>query len=331
MANLAAVIVHGGVESSQLMEGLPERKAALARSVESAWQQLEAGATAEDALVSALRSLEDCEYFDAGYGSYPNVAGEVRQDAAIMRGTGEFMALANVPRMRYPAAYAADLLRGRKSTMLVWNPSLEQELRQQLNAAGGTELRARYGVVDSDAELVAPFAAEVSRRVRDGAANNKNGTVGCVIRDQQGRIFAGTSTGGTPNKAEGRIGDSPIIGGGTYADDEIGGFSATGFGEAFLGAMVGGHVISEMRSLQRKDPNIFLEAESRLQTVIRTELDRMIDRPLSGRGALIVIPTRGNPVFASNSAMLNVAAKFRCASGDLTEYVKIALFDGSCV
>lgn len=293
-----AVILHGGAgkykeESARLK--LPFLKEAL----EAAWAVLLEGRSGGYAVEAALRVMEGCEYFNAGYGGYPNDHGIVLLDVGLMNGEREFVSILNLRRVKYPSSVALDLMTKHQCLMTVWT----HELMQGLEVAP-LEVRERYGLVEKHEDLIAPF---VKRLLQKGEAEvQTHGTVGCVVRDNEGKIFAGTSTGGVSLKVNGRIGDSPVIGSGVYADNEIGGISTTGHGESFMRSLFSGHVLSSMRTALRRDSSTF-EAPGALAHLLHDEMMEL-GRKSGGRGgAIIVIPTRGDPAYAFNSEMVSLA------------------------
>ncbi|MCB0338604.1 MAG: isoaspartyl peptidase/L-asparaginase, partial [Bdellovibrionales bacterium] len=205
-----AIILHGGAGNPDKIEENPREVPFLENALDAGWEALVSGKGGERAVVEAIKVLEDCEFFDAGYGSYPDEDGNVFMDIGLMRGSGDFISLFGVQQVRYPSELALDLLTPGMERMIVWDANRRSELDR-----ADKERKARVGWVASQADLISPIALAASERYRTKFLNQKqheHGTVGCVVRDGHGRIFAGTSTGGIPSKGRGRIGDSPIIG-----------------------------------------------------------------------------------------------------------------------
>ncbi|RIL06449.1 MAG: hypothetical protein DCC75_10815, partial [Proteobacteria bacterium] len=246
MSSDFGVIVHGGAGGAQDKSEEPERVQGLREAVDCAWKLLVAGADGMEAVAAALRVLEENQLFNAGFGAYLNVDGKVFQDIGLMRGSGEFTSVMNIPNLKFPSALACDLLKKGELGMRVWCAELDDFVRQ-----APAETQQRYGLVRDPRDLIAPYAEQVFQRYKrrqSGAqdpsqASTHQGTVGCLVRTKQGRLFAGTSTGGTLGKPPGRVGDSPIIGAGVYADDSVCALSATGHGESILRANLSGGVI----------------------------------------------------------------------------------------
>lgn len=214
-----AVAVHGGA-GHEAPEEAPARRAGVERAADAGWAILEAGGSALDAVVAAVVVLEDDPHFNAGIGSVLTEEGIVECDASLMDGetlaAGAVGAVSGIPN---PIRLARAVLEEGREVLLV-GPAAEALAR-----------RHGLGVVDPDA-LVTPPALRRWRE-RWGASGE---TVGAVARDALGHLAAATSTGGVSGKRRGRIGDSAIIGAGTYADDTRGALSATGPGEAIIRA-----------------------------------------------------------------------------------------------
>jgi len=212
-SRVPALIVHGGAGADP--GGREELRAGMRDAVGAGWRALAAGGSSLDAVEAAVRSLEDHPRFNAGRGSVLTSTGTVETDASIMEGdrlrNGAVAAVAGV---RNPITLARRIL---------------EEGRHSFFVGEGAVARARdLGVPLCDpAELV----TEPQRR---RLAALQAGTVGAVALDRSGTIAAATSTGGTPGKLPGRVGDSALIGCGTYAESTLGGASCTGDGEAII-------------------------------------------------------------------------------------------------
>lgn len=304
MTNQISVILHGGAGRYDA-ENAPLKIPVLKEALDAAWASLCRGESSEQAVIAGISVLEGSEYFNAGYGGYPNNRGVVLLDVGLMKGTREFISLMNVRRVKYPSRIALEMFKYHSSLMTIWT----HELMQQLDE-GPQELKDRYGWVASNEEMVAPFVKNlIKRRTTEVSGDENHGTVGCVARDQNGTLAAGTSTGGINLKLNGRVGDSPIIAGGVFADNEICALSTTGHGEAFMSSMVSGFVIAEMRRQLRNDPEVFTHDPEILRQLLKAEF-KEFDRKSRGRGgALIVIPVKGVPAYTFNSEMASLAAR----------------------
>ena len=243
------LVMHGGAGTITRESMTPEREAEFRRTMESAMRAghavLRDGGSSLDAVVATINILEDSPLFNAGRGAVFTADGTNSMDASIMYGpTLAAGAVAGVTRVKNPINLARLVM--------------ERSPHVMLSGAGAEEFARLRGV-----EMVDPSyfhtehrwrALEEARRAeREGdglsaAPGNaeKFGTVGVVALDRNGAIAAGTSTGGMTNKKWGRIGDSPVIGAGTYADSNCG-VSATGWGEYFIRNVVAYDVCARMR------------------------------------------------------------------------------------
>jgi L-asparaginase / beta-aspartyl-peptidase len=225
------LIVHGGCGTPPPGEETA-RSEACARSAEAGWRVLRQGGAALDAVEAAVRALEDEPLLNAGTGAYLQADGVARLDASIMASDGRAGSVAQVPLLPHPVSLARYLL--------------EQDAHVMLAGPEALTLAARLG---HDVAVVATPAkiAYWQERLDDTcrrldyaamaaawkAENPRLGTVGCVALDGEGRLAAATSTGGTGQCYPGRVGDTPVIGAGTYCTPRVG-VSMTGVGERIL-------------------------------------------------------------------------------------------------
>lgn len=226
-----SIAVHGGAGPVRPGEdGRREaRRAALAESLQTGLAILLAGGAAVDAAVAAVEILEDAEEFNAGRGSVLTATGTVEMDAAVADGAGRAGAVAAVSGIRHPVAAARAVMADGRHVLLA-GPAAADFAR----AAG--------------LALEAPEWFVTERRRRDAEGVDPGGsTVGAVTLDRDGHLAAATSTGGRAGQLPGRVGDSPIIGAGTGADDRTCAVSATGDGEAFLQASFAHEVDAQIR------------------------------------------------------------------------------------
>jgi L-asparaginase / beta-aspartyl-peptidase len=280
-----AVIVHGGAEVSS-SEDDKLRIPFLKQSSDAAWETLNSGKSAEEAVVSALSVLEASEYFDAGYGGYPNQNGIVLLDVGLMRGDLKFLSLMNVRRCKFPSRLALEMFEKEADLLSIWTHQHEEWLDSQ-----SEEKKKYFGWVATPKELIPPYLKDKIERKKALGIVSKDkvhGTVGCVVRDAQGNICSGTSTGGIGFKRNGRIGDSPIIGAGVFADNEIGGLSASGNGEAIMKTLLSQAVILEMKNTPSKN----------LNEILKSQLENFQTKCPNDIAGLIVIPKFGKPAFA---------------------------------
>jgi beta-aspartyl-peptidase (threonine type) len=199
----------------------------LQRILDAAWELLVSGADALTAAEQAVCLLEDCALFNAGHGAVLNRDGEVEMDAAIMAGDGRRCgAVAAVSESRNPIQLARAVMEQGDHVLLA-GPAAERFARQC-----GLPQEPQAYFITNDRRLQLEAAAAEGRVSLDH--DQKIGTVGAVARDLQGNLAAATSTGGMTNKIPGRVGDSPLIGAGTWADNNSCAISATGHGEFFM-------------------------------------------------------------------------------------------------
>jgi L-asparaginase / beta-aspartyl-peptidase len=246
-----AIVVHGGAGVIERATMKPETEAAYRASMtlatEAGAKVLDKGGSALDAIEAAIRILEDDPLFNAGRGAVFTAEGKNELDAAIMDGSNlKAGAVAGVTRTRHPISLARAVMEKSPHVMLIGagadafaaSAGLEQvdpsfffterrwqSLVRQLQKEGRPIPPRPAGAPPPPAVLVAEF---------DAPGAHKYGTVGVVALDRAGDIAAGTSTGGTEAKQWGRVGDSPIIGAGTYASNQSCAVSATGTGEYFI-------------------------------------------------------------------------------------------------
>ena len=205
-----------------------EIRAALQESVQTGRRALMAGESSTRAIIAAINVMEDSPLFNAGNGSVFNAAGNHEMDASIMEGAGlNAGAVASVSRIKNPIDLASRVMTDSEHVMLMGD--------------GAEEFAKQHGFEMVDpASFYTDFRWQQLQRIQakeQAKADRKDqwySTVGAVALDRQGNLAAGTSTGGTCNKRWGRVGDSPIIGAGTYASNSSCAVSATGHGEVFI-------------------------------------------------------------------------------------------------
>jgi len=227
------IIVHGGAYDIP-REVHQDHIEGCRQAATIGWNVLARGGPAIEAVEVAVRTMEDNPTFDAGYGSFLNAAAEVEMDAIIMDGRDlNVGAVAAVQRVRHPVTLARLVMTESEHALLV-GPGAEAFARQVgLPACPVEDLLSereltRWRTAEANGKLrdLEPFGTE-----RGGAPSD---TVGAVALDGEGNLAAATSTGGTFNKLPGRVGDSPLVGCGAYADNGVGAASATGMGESLM-------------------------------------------------------------------------------------------------
>jgi len=281
-----AFVIHGGAWNIPANAVEAHRRGILT-AITEAWELLLSGASAVDAVEASIRALEDDETFDAGRGSFINEAGEVELDASIMDGSSlRAGAIAAVQHVRNPIVLARKVMEESEHILLVGMGATRFAREHGLKACSQDELI-------TDRELQRWRDAQIKKKVptRDVFRRRKTAgdTVGAVALDRKGNIASGTSTGGTPNKYPGRVGDSPLIGIGTYADNAIGGVSTTGWGESMIKVVMAKTVI-DLLERHNGDPEKATK-----------EGIAYLKKKVNGYGGLIAINTRGNVGIAFNT------------------------------
>lgn len=226
-----AIVVHGGCGTVPAAEESP-RQAACQKAANTGLELLQRGAPALQACEAAIEVLEDSGILNAGIGAYRQADGMARRDASVMTSDGHAGAVAQVPFLRNPIRLAAYLLRQDAYVMLCGSEAFQLGLRLGHPCSfTATEAKNTYWREHlSEACLTLDYEAMAQEWKQ---SNPRLGTVGCVCLDQEGRLAAGTSTGGTGQAYPGRVGDTPIIGAGTYCTPQVG-VSMTGVGERIL-------------------------------------------------------------------------------------------------
>jgi L-asparaginase / beta-aspartyl-peptidase len=241
-----SLIVHGGAWRIP-DQAVVDCQSGCRRALEAGWRVLRLGGPALDAVEAAIVILEDEPIFDAGTGSHLNRDGRVELDAIIMDGaTLNAGSVAAVGCVRNPIRLARRVLESSPHMMLV-GAGAEQFAREQgVPVCAPEEL-----IVERERATWRQYRADPTlAERRDVVPTQATGTVGAVAYDARGRLAAGTSTGGTLYKHPGRVGDSPLIGCGCYVDDEAGGVSATGEGEAIMRIVMAKTAVESLRSGQ---------------------------------------------------------------------------------
>ena len=239
-----ALAIHGGAGLSTPEDLGTEREEQarkdLERSLQAGEKILSQGGTAEEAVIAAVQIMEDSEVFNAGRGSVFASDGVQRMDASIMTGHNEKAgALCGVSRIRYPISAAAAIMNTTPHVMLYGEDAenLAQEFGLEMVDPSWfrTDYRWEQLLKARKAKKIILDHESVERGI-------SKGTVGAVACDKYGNLAAATSTGGLVNKRPGRVGDSAIIGAGTYAKNHTCAISATGHGELFIRANVAGRM-----------------------------------------------------------------------------------------
>lgn len=285
----ATMIVHGGAgdlgpDDPASSGGVDApRLEGVRRACEAGWEILRGGGSALDAVEAAVRLLEDDPTFNAGTGATLSSAGEVELDASIMDGAAlRCGAVAAVRDVRNPVSLARAVMERSEHVLL---------------AGGGASAFAReVGIPAYDnALLVTPRQRARWEAARRGAsAGSSHGTVGAVARDARGHLASATSTGGTSMKRPGRIGDTPLVGCGTYADDTLAAVSATGHGERIIQVTLARHAADRVGA-------------GRSAMEAAREAVATMARRVGGTGGVIVVGPRGEVGFAHSTQVMSRA------------------------
>jgi L-asparaginase / beta-aspartyl-peptidase len=278
-----SLIVHGGAWDIP-DAAVPACKSGCERALAAGWGILEAGGSALDAIEAAVVILEDDPVFDAGYGSHLNLDGRVECDAIVMDGaTLRAGAVATLQHVRNPVRLARKVLENCPHMMLAAEGAERYAHEQGIKLCAPEELI-------TEAERDAWAKCKTDKHAAVFHRGHEQGTVGAVAMDREGRLFAATSTGGTCCKLPGRIGDSPLIGCGCYADAEAGAVSCTGYGEAIMKIVMAKTATDLLRDPQNADA----------MTAARQTVNTLASRT-HATGGLILLDREGNPGWAFNT------------------------------
>jgi L-asparaginase / beta-aspartyl-peptidase len=290
------LIIHGGAGDIRRERLKAEREQAfidvMKQSLQAGYAVLVAGGSSIDAVIAAIVVMEDSPIFNAGKGAVFSHEGRNELDAAIMDGASlRAGAVAGVTTIRNPIRAAHAVMTQSRHVMLIGQGAEafagEQELEivdpsyffdqhrwNQLQKAITREQIALDHDIDDDAQIV---------------NDEKHGTVGAVALDRHGNLAAGTSTGGLTNKRYGRIGDTPIVGAGTYADNRSVAVSATGTGEMFIRTAAAFNTASQVRLLEKPVADA--------ADVVLAEI-----AAIGGEGGLIALNTKGEYAMRFNTS-----------------------------
>ena len=290
------IVIHGGAGTILRKNMTPEKeqeyRAVLAEAIQVGHRILKAGGSSQEAVEKTIHVMEDSPLFNAGKGAVLNAEGSIELDASFMRGDNlDAGAISGVKTIKHPISAAIQVMEASPHVML--------------SGGGADTFAAEQGL-----EIVAPeyFFTErrinALKRVQEAAAAKKTswtpeernflehqryGTVGCVALDLSGNLAAGTSTGGMTNKNWNRIGDAPIIGAGTYANNATCAISATGWGEFFIRSVVA-HDISALMEYKG------LTIQEAAYEVIHNKVAK-----LGGDGGVVGIDRNGKPMMEMNT------------------------------
>jgi L-asparaginase / beta-aspartyl-peptidase len=293
---LIAIAIHGGAGVIEPSKMTPAKEASyragLAAALDAGYAVLERGGSSLDAVTAAVRTMEDDPQFNAGRGAVLNHEGDAELDAAIMDGRGPRAgAVAAVRHVKNPIELARLVMEKSPHVLLVAEGAEDFALEQGVVLVP----RSYFRVPARERELEEERRAESARqkgtpttRAR-GADGNSMGTVGAVALDRAGNLAAATSTGGLTNKRWGRVGDSPLIGAGTYANNRTCAVSGTGQGEYFIRQVIAYDVCALIEYRQ-------LSLAQAAHEVIHGKLQRA-----GGEGGLIALDPAGDIAMDFNS------------------------------
>jgi L-asparaginase / beta-aspartyl-peptidase len=288
---MPALIVHGGAgdlaPDDLASSGAPQapRVEGVRRACAAGWSILRAGGSALDAVEAAVRVLEDDPVFNAGTGATLTAVGDVELDASIMDGTSlRCGAVAVVKDVRNPISLARAVM--------------ERTHHVLLAGPGASAFAREIGVPPYENRLLVTDAQrarwDAARKGAPSTVSSRAGTVGAVARDALGHLASATSTGGMSMKLPGRVGDTPIIGCGTYADDALGAVSCTGHGERII-----------QLTLARHAADLVGRGASAMEAA--REAAALLAGRVQGSGGLIVVGPGGAVGFAHNTPAMSRA------------------------
>ncbi len=301
-----AIAIHGGAGVIEPAKMTPQHAAAyragLAAALDAGYAILERGGSSLDAVTAAVRTMEDDPQFNAGRGGVLNHEGDAELDAAIMDGHGPRAgAVAGVRHVRNPVELARLVMEKSPHVLLVGEGAEEFALEQGvvLVPRGYFRTEARTRELDE--------ARQTQAEQLRAAAPGTTGTVGAVALDRAGHLAAATSTGGLTNKHRGRVGDSPIVGAGTYADDACCAVSGTGQGEFFIRQVVAYDICAlvQYRHLA-------------LAQAVREVIQKL--RRSGGEGGVIAVDRSGNIALDFNSVGMFRGARDSRGRRDIAMY-----------
>ncbi len=269
-----AIVVHGGAGAWRLGEdGMKTAVSDCHRAAQTAYQLLQNGKSALDAVETAVNILEDSPLLDAGRGSFPNANGDVEMDALIMDGRSlDIGAIAAIQHVQYPISLARRVMSDSPHNFFVGD--------------GASTFADSINFPRCAVEDLLVNEEEASGAIGD--------TVGAVALDANGNLAVATSTGGTQNKQPGRVGDSPLVGSGGYADNWTAAASATGYGEALMKIVISKTTCDFVGS--------GLSAQAASDAAIQLLKERT-----GGKGGLVTIDRRGNVGIAFNTEAMPYA------------------------
>jgi beta-aspartyl-peptidase (threonine type) len=283
------IAIHGGSGTINRSEITPEQekqfREGLKAALDAGYNILARGGSALDAVEQAVRSMEENELFNAGKGAVFSANGKHEMDASIMSGQSlKAGAVAGVTNIRNPISLARAVMEQSENVFLLGSGAedfaREHKLTMEPDDYFFTQLRFKQ---------LKEAQKENKTQLDHSKKNTGKGTVGAVALDQEGNLASATSTGGLTNKKYGRVGDTPVIGAGTYANNQTCAVSCTGYGEFFIRSVVAYDIscLMEYKGLSLKDACDY---------VVMDKLKNM-----GGEGGLIAVDSAGNVELPFNS------------------------------
>lgn len=287
-----SLVIHGGAGTILRKNMTPDKEqeyhAKLKEALLAGYAVLEDGGTSEEAVIAAIIIMEDSPLFNAGKGAVFTNSGTNELDASIMNGrTGLAGAVAGVTTIKNPIKAAKEVKDNSLHVMLVGKGAEKFAVERALEVVDPSYFftHRRHNQLKRIQE-----EDKGEGKLPMDMVDYKFGTVGAVALDKYGNISAGTSTGGTTNKRYGRVGDTPIIGAGTYADNATCGVSATGHGEFFIRNVVAYDIAALMKYKK-------LKLKDAAKDVVMTKLKK-----IEGSGGIIALDKSGNISMTFNTA-----------------------------
>ena len=289
-----AIAIHGGAGDLPDGKGQAARMEQLTKLLDQGEKMLAEGAAGLDVVETIIKQMEDSELFNAGRGCVLNEQGEHELDASIMDGKSLACgAVAGSKTTRYPISLARKVMTETRHVMLSGQGADQFSKLMGLEQAG-----PEHFVTPEQVKRLQRWKAKQSTSSLNSYPTPKEdpgiyyGTVGCVVLDKQGNLAAGTSTGGLVGKRWGRIGDSPVIGAGTYADNKSCAVSGTGIGEDFIRFHVASDIASRMKYAGKS---------------LAVATDETIAQLPEDCGGVICVDSKGNVVAKHNTPAMSLA------------------------
>jgi len=315
-----AIAIHGGAGTIDKAKFSPEQekayRAKLSEAVEAGYSVLEKGGESLDAVTAAITVLEQSEFFNAGRGAVYTYDGGHELDASIMDGRNrQAGAVAGVKHVESPIKLARLVMDNSVHVMLSGQGAEEFAKEQGIELIENNifDTKHRYdALLKAKDKLDKAKATTKSYQAAHNALPNnfKMGTVGAVALDKNGNLAAGTSTGGMTAKRYGRVGDAPVIGAGTFAENESCAVSATGYGEYFIRYNVASDICARVKY---QGSTISQAGDEVINKVLK---------PIGGTGGVIILDTQGNI-----SLPFNTSGMYR-ASKSNTQATYVGIFKG---